>query len=750
MKRIDGKLRVNFDKLHKIDPDVKGLPKEVLKPVAREGMQTLEPVKKVLDQLDVKSETQQALASKNAELSSNINKILERSLGIEAQKRFSAAEAKVRGKDIKRRRLIMPDTAADLELLIEPLYSKGKKGVEDKEWFEENFYKPWERGVNDLNTARQKTFNGYADLRKLNKDTVKDLQKEVEGTSFTNDMAARVYLYNRAGFEVPGLTKSSKEKLIQHVIDNPKLRNYAETVARLTGIETGLNKPKESWWAETLATEIQDIGVGVSRKRFLQDFIDIKNEIFSPENLNKMESKLGTRWRETIEDMFDRMETGRTRSMKLGTGGAEVMNYLNGSVGTIMNLNTRSATLQLISSVNFINHTENNPLAASRAFLNQKQYWKDFMTIMNSDMLVQRRAGLKINVTEQELASAAAKSQNKARAAIAWILKQGYIPTKIADSFAIASGGSTYYRNRIKMYEKQGLSTKEAERKAWVDFQGIAEKTQQSSRPDLLSQQQTSFVGRLILPFANTPMQMNRIMVKEFLDLSKGRYEGYFGENSFTNKASKIAYYGVIQSMIFAGLQSALFATMGFDPDSESIDDKKARSVNTVLDSFLRGMGWQTAVISSVKNAILEFQKQNEKGYGADYDEVIEDLLNVSPTIGSKYSKLDAMGNTYKYNKKEILEKGISLDNTPALEMAAQGTEAIFNIPVHRMMKKADNIQGALNEQHESWQRVLMGLGWGKWDVGAEDYSKSKKKEDKKDKEDKKVNKKIIRSDIRF
>jgi hypothetical protein len=82
--------------------------------------------------------------------------------------------------------------------------------------------------------------------------------------------------------------------------------------------------------------------------------------------------------------------------------------------------------------------------------------------------------------------------------------------------------------------------------------------------------------------------------------------------------------------------------------------------------------------------------------------------------------------------------------------MAAQGTEAIFNIPVHRMMKKADNIQGALNEQHESWQRVLMGLGWGKWDVGAEDYSKSKKKEDKKDKEDKKVNKKIIRSDIRF
>ena len=246
--------------------------------------------------------------------------------------------------------------------------------------------------------------------------------------------------------------------------------------------------------------------------------MDIKNEIFSPENLNKMESELGTKWRSVIEDMFDRMETGRTRSMNLGPAGAEVMNYLNGSVGTIMNLNTRSAMLQLISSVNFINHAENNPLAAAKAFANQPQYWKDFMAIMNSDMLVQRRAGLKINVTEQELASAVSKSKNKAKAAIAWILKQGYIPTKIADSFAIASGGATYYRNRIEMYKKQGLETKEAEKKAWLDFQAIAEKTQQSSRADLLSQQQTSFIGRLILPFANTPMQMNRIMMKEVLD----------------------------------------------------------------------------------------------------------------------------------------------------------------------------------------------------------------------------------------
>ena len=208
------------------------------------------------------------------------------------------------------------------------------------------------------------------------------------------------------------------------------------------------------------------------------------------------------------------------------------------------------------------------------------------------------------------------------------------------------------------------MSKKEAEKKAWLDFQAIAEKTQQSSRADLLSQQQTGFVGRFLLHFANTPIQMNRIMVKEALDVGKGRYDGYFGKNSLTNKLSKISYYGVMQSVIFAGLQSALFAVAGFSDDAELIEDKKLRTVNTTFDSFARGMGWQGATIAGVKNAVLEFIKQNEKGYGSDYSEVAEKLLNISPVVGSKFSKLDGAGNTYKYNKEEILEKGLSLDNT--------------------------------------------------------------------------------------
>ena len=63
-------------------------------------------------------------------------------------------------------------------------------------------------------------------------------------------------------------------------------------------------------------------------------------------------------------------------------------------------------------------------------------------------------------------------------------------PEQMAHSFAIASGGATFYRNRIKTYLKEGLNQKDAETKAFEDFQEVAEATQQSSRPDLISSQQ--------------------------------------------------------------------------------------------------------------------------------------------------------------------------------------------------------------------------------------------------------------------
>ena len=708
-----------------------------------DALPNVKAVKNVLEQLDIKSKVRQAFASKD--LGKEVNDIIEYSLGIEAKKVFSKAEGKVRGKDAKRRRFFLPDSAADFELLIEPLYGKGKRGIENKKWFEENLINPFEKGIDSYNTARQTAKNDYMSLRKQNKDVVKQLPKEVEGTSFTHDMAMRIYLWNKAGYTIPDLAKTTEARLVEYVQNNPKLKDYAEQFAKITKQEKGLKEPSSDWWAETMAGEVTNIDRGVSRKQYLQEFIDIKNEVFSEKNLNKMESKLGSDWRQNTEDILDRMETGRTRSLTLDRGSSMMMNYLNGGVGTIMNFNTRSALLQTISTINFLNMRENNPVAAAMAMANTRQFVKDFMFIMNSDMLKQRRDGLAINVTEAELASAAATSKNPVNSMIAKILKVGYTPTKLADSFAISFGGATYYRNRIKMYEKQGLTTREAEKKAFIDFQKLSERTQQSSRPDLLSKQQTSLVGRIILPFANTPMQMNRRGMKDILDISKGRYKGV-GELS--EKMGRITYYMGAQVAIFAGLQSALFAMMLNDEDvsEDKIIKTKEYALNTTSDSFLRGMGIQGAIVSGFKNATIKYMEQSKKKqFTADYSEVGEALLNISPPIGSKFGRLDAAGERLKWAKIKKQQPGLEFGN-PYLEAGLLTIESITNAPVYSPYQNALNIQHALSNDYENWQRAHMLLGFTPYNVGIE---KEKKKEEKKHKgvieiERKELKRKII------
>ena len=161
------------------------------------------------------------------------------------------------------------------------------------------------------------------------------------------------------------------------------------------------------------------------------------------------------------------MKSGRNRGFAGDSLTGRFVDWLNGSVGAIMFFNMRSAVLQTISAVNFVNWSDNNPLKAAAAFANQPQFWGDVVYLMNSDYLVERRNGLKINVNEADIAELAAESNNKAKAFVNKLLKLGFLPTQIADCFAIATGGATFYRNRVKSYVKDGMSQKEAEQKAF-------------------------------------------------------------------------------------------------------------------------------------------------------------------------------------------------------------------------------------------------------------------------------------------
>ena len=128
-----------------------------------------------------------------------------------------------------------------------------------------------------------------------------------------------------------------------------------------------------------------------------------------------------------MENILKRMKSGSNRVGEASRLGGTILNYINGSNAAIMFFNTRSAVLQTISSINFLNWNFNNPLKAGQALANQPQYWKDFMTLMNSDFLRDRRNGLRININESEIADAAKTSKNKAKAAMAYILEKGYL-----------------------------------------------------------------------------------------------------------------------------------------------------------------------------------------------------------------------------------------------------------------------------------------------------------------------------------
>tara|TARA_R100001129_G_scaffold40792_1_gene27713 strand:- start:283 stop:2607 length:2325 start_codon:yes stop_codon:yes gene_type:complete len=689
----------------------------------------------MLNQFDVKSKVQQAKVKFSKSMSKKFNDILEQSTGVESEQVFSKAEAKLKGRK-GRYASIIPPSAQDFMGLLYNFAGKGKLGEQQIEFFKKALVDPFARGIKELNTKRQKAAQDLEKLLKDFKNIRKNLNKKIEGTEFTYDQAVRVYLWNKAGFEVPGMAQKDINALDSIVKNNPELQAFADTLGLISKREQGYSQPNSYWLSENLKSDIlSDGSIGDSRAALLSEFIENAKEIFSEQNLNKIEAIYGSKFREALQDALYHMETGKSRPVGGGRLMNTYMNWVNNSVGAIMFFNLRSAVLQTISAVNYINWSDNNPLKAAAAFANQKQYWKDFTFLFNSDYLKQRRAGNQRGINEAEISEAVAGSDNKAKAAIAWLLKKGFLPTQIADSFAIASGGATFYRNRIKSLMKQGMTQQEAEKQAFLDFQESTEESQQSARPDRISQQQRSPLGRLILAFANTPMQYARIMNKAARDLVNGRGDA-------KTHISKIIYYGAIQSIIFGALQSAIFAALGEDKE-EDFDKKKGRILNQMLDSVLLGIGFGGKAISTAKNTVMEFQKQKDKGFTGDQAYTLLAALSFSPPIGSKLRKIYSSIQTDKYNEGVFTERGFTLDN-PIWSALGNVVEGVTNIPLGRLANKMLNVDNALDSNNETWQRIALLLGWNTWDLGIrdKDIEVVKKKVKKQRKEEKKQKKK--------
>ena len=698
-----------------------------------DAFKNVKAVKDVLSTLDVKSKVQQARVKFSKDLNVRFNQMIEENKGISAEKRYSAVVAQRLGRNKKRWNFFIPPSADDFRGLTMYMFSgSGKKGEADMEFFNESLILPYTRGISAMETAKQAMSNDYRGLIAGFPKIRKLLRKKIKGTEFTHDEAVRVYLWDKAGYTIPGISKRDQAELSKIIREDSNLSAFAGGVLAITKKEQ-YAEPSNSWSGGTILSDLNSLTNNVNRKEYLDEFSRNVDIIFSEENLNKIEAVYGSRVKEALINTIERMKTGSNRSTGTDDRIVDKWNdWVNNSIGAIMFFNRRSALLQLISSVNFINWSDNNPMMASVAFANQPQFWKDVVRLFNSDKLKQRRSGLKGDINEAEIAAAVKGARNKTQAFISVLLKYGFTFTQIADSVAISTGGATMFRNRTNTYLKEGFSLEEAESKAFTDFSLISDESQQSADPMLISSQQAGTLGRFLLAFQNTPMQYTRLMKKAGLDLINRRGDP-------KTNISKIVYYGFIQNLIFSTLSNALFALVpGFEEDDDELTEeeqieaygeilsrKQDRIIHGMIDTLLRGSGIAGAVISTIKNGIRRYQFEETKGFTADHTYTIIELANLSPPLGSKLRKVYSGIKTKTFERDVIAERGfdVTIDGkfnlSPSYQVVGDIASGVANIPLDRLVAEVNAVTEALDARNTIYQRIALAMGYRTWDVNA-------------------------------
>tara|TARA_B100001059_G_scaffold66582_1_gene63127 strand:+ start:3662 stop:10888 length:7227 start_codon:yes stop_codon:yes gene_type:complete len=650
-------------------------------------------VNKMLTDLGVKKKVQVAKEAKTKSLEDEFDTILR-------------SKKPTKGSIFKRFNIYVPPGADDFEGLLYTFLSKGKVGEKQMKFFQDNIMTPFAQGISAYETSKVTLARDYKALKKRYKNK-KVLKEKVLDGLYNKEQAVRAYLFNGAGYDLD-ISKGDVVDLLSIIQSDPKLKAFADDLANITKLKEGYPPVTPDWLGGSIQTDLANVSNKSQRSDFLTEFIKNKNQIFSDQNMSLILQRHGNDFTDALENVLERMETGVNRKKGKDKEFNQALNWLNASVANIMAFNTRSAILQQLSAVNFMNWTFNNPLMMAKAMANVPKFAKDFGTLFNSDFLIERRGGLKIEINTADLANTEpgnwfTKTHKK-------LLQAGFLPTQYGDSFAIAFGGASWYRNNINKLVKEGVSEADAVKQTMIEFQEIAEKSQQSSRPDKVSRQQASDIGRLILAFANTPLQYARLTKKAVLDLANRR-------GDWKTNASKIVYYGVAQNLIFTTLQSALFSMFLDDEDEVTEDDEKklTYALNSIVDGTLRGMGYAGATIAALKNLGMELYDQNQKREKGErvYNgalTLVQKGLSISPPLSKKIGDIV---------EAERYQDWRQYKYSPFYQNYAKANyvSGIFNVPVDRVFKKLENINAMSTEYNDAWQNVLLGLGWSPYSV---------------------------------
>ena len=612
----------------------------------------------------------------------------------------------------------LPPNAEDFKGLLYSFLPKGEQGVAARKFLEDNLIKPYSDAITAYDTEVLQKVQAWKTMT-----SGFDFFKKVEGTPYTIGDAIKIYNGIKKGQDPKIAKKQHLDALIHAVESDKALLDFANELENSFPIDI-----KSGWQVKSLSQDVLETINRTSRKAHLESWTENKDAIFTDATLDLITDQFGTPFKQALLATFKRMQTGRNSSSNDANASAWI-NWITKAVGTTMFLNMRSGILQFLSAFNYINKPGNNVFQAAKAVANFPQFKEDVAMIFKSDYLKNRRQGAKFDVLADEIVQG---DEGKGSIAdkFSWIqtkiLEFGFLPTKYADSSAIALGGASFYRNRVNSLIKEGLTKVDAETQAMTDLIQTSEESQQSSDPSKISEIQASSVGKIIYAFANTPFQYARITKRKYQDLTSGRSAA---EGNVKKDLSTILYYSVAQAALFNALQSGLLALMmsGDEDDEENIDEKQLLAIERILTGFAKSTGNPGAVTSTLYAMLKEAHMQQSGERRVDSAKLALTATSISPALNSKLR--DLMGAYRAYNKIEEGQdfKEMIFDGE-RWKMAGEATSFAAGLPLDRIVRKVNHLKAIADDEVLAWQKVWMALGWSEWELNVDKKEKKFKK----------------------
>jgi hypothetical protein len=279
---------------------------------ADDALPNVQAVKNILDQVDVKSDVQQAKANKVEDLDKEFNVIIEQQSGKQWYKTYSKARAKTTGRKVGRFEFFIPPSAEDFSGLLYKILPKGERGNLAKKWFKDNLFDPFNKAEQELISAKITVAKDFQALRENIDNIPRNLNKPVGVGNFTHSQALRVYIWNMQGMEIPGISARDLNRLVEKIENNADLKVFAEKIAF---IQKGkpYPAPGENWIAGNITSDIIQSLNKAGRKQFLQEWQQNVDIIFSDKNLNKLEALYGSNYVIALKNVLGRMKSGSNR-----------------------------------------------------------------------------------------------------------------------------------------------------------------------------------------------------------------------------------------------------------------------------------------------------------------------------------------------------------------------------------------------------------------------------------------------------